>query len=160
MCRTQNVEVLRNLVDSVHDKVEGKLMSSIAVRLVTDTGRDVYHNYKANQVQGRLALSKVHYRATLSPDEQKFYNDHLILSTDTLVSLVLSTSQQSSVQRWHEVRSVRISSSIAHRVVTRQSGYDRLANNMIDHRPFSNASMQYGLQMEGIARKRYSELVS
>ena len=57
----------------------------------------------------------------------KFHEENIQKSEREILDIAISTVDQSKNSVWHEIRSVRITSSKAHRITTRSSGFLDLA---------------------------------
>ena len=75
------------------------------------------------------------------------------------------TLLQSKCEKWFQYRMNRITSSVAHKVFTRQRNFESLVTSLTEPKPHSELpqivkdAMEHGTKYEPIARKKYFELL-
>lgn len=89
----------------------------------------------------------------LSTDEQQFFLKNITCTE--VERIAAETITQGNCSRWYKERSVRISSSVAHRVITRKRSFESLAEQLQKSKSPRVPAILYGTAMEQEAREDF-----
>ncbi|CAF3577960.1 unnamed protein product, partial [Rotaria socialis] len=88
----------------------------------------------------------------------KYYYEKVHLSLHQVTALEQTTRGQSSSERWHEARRMRISGTKVHSICTRKHHFQTLAKSIINNHDQDISYLrpvQHGLLNEEVCRRRY-----
>ncbi|KAK8767572.1 hypothetical protein V5799_005648 [Amblyomma americanum] len=116
MNATVKIQLQEDVERDVHDAVED-IISQAALNADLASVKEVLNwEYK-------LRLCAAAPSATLTALEMQVFSQRLMCSSSEAAMLAAQTIMQGQCARWHEERSVRICSSVAHRIVAGKSGH-------------------------------------
>ncbi|KAH7937168.1 hypothetical protein HPB49_008422 [Dermacentor silvarum] len=97
-----------------------------------------------------LPLYALKEACTLSADEVQFFSTKVEITELQAEIIAAETITQG---KWHQERSSRISSSIAHRILCRKRSFESLAEQLEKAKRFYSPATDYGIAMEPVARQ-------
>lgn len=145
------------LVDSKYGKLpKGSVLSY--QQTVDDDASDIINDRaKKEPPIPPLPEQPIDYLYVLSEAEQK-YQEGIDISAHTSIELERQTVGQGDSKTWHNVRSMRITSSKFKHIVVRQKDFETLALRYTCAKGIQTAAMKRGIVMEPFAAKHYAEI--
>ncbi|XP_042142268.1 uncharacterized protein LOC121833207 [Ixodes scapularis] len=95
----------------------------------------------------------------MTPAEGELYSSKVASTQQGAECIAVDTVLQAGLKRWFSEREIRLSSSIAHRVVARRRPFDTLAQKLLHRKPFAGKSVTYGRKTEGETREAFEKKV-
>ncbi|XP_077552929.1 uncharacterized protein LOC144167585 [Haemaphysalis longicornis] len=103
-----------------------------------------------------LTINRCNLLAMLEQREETYYKTFVKKSVEQIAEIALLTLGQAAVDRWHQERKHRITSTMAHRIKTRRTEFEALAAALASPRPFWAQATTYGRNTEAEARRELS----
>ncbi|XP_077532385.1 uncharacterized protein LOC144162228 [Haemaphysalis longicornis] len=146
---------------AVHDVLENLCaqaafnadLCSVKEVLLRDDSFPLYGTHLGSQIcpsAGSLALTA---------EEKKFFETEVACSQVQAEVIAAETITQGKCARWHKERSLRITSSTAHRIISRKRSFDTLAQQLRNSNVPRVDSIVYGLEMEAQARMDFEKKI-
>ncbi|XP_077542508.1 uncharacterized protein LOC144155127 isoform X2 [Haemaphysalis longicornis] len=125
------------------------------VRSLLGEARETYATMQVASVVP-LTINRCNLLAMLEQREETYYKTFVKKSVEQIAEIALLTLGQAAVDRWHQERKHRITSTMAHRIKTRRTEFEALAAALASPRPFWAQATTYGRNTEAEARRELS----
>ncbi|KAL3198378.1 hypothetical protein MRX96_014205 [Rhipicephalus microplus] len=97
--------------------------------------------------------------AELSDDEREYFSKNITCTEAESRIMAAETMIQGNGSRWHKERALRITSSVAHHVITRKKSFETLAEQLQRSKTPRVPAVLYGTAMEPEARRDFERKV-
>lgn len=151
-CETTR-EVRLAMLDIIGEVCKLELRELLFNLLQQRTKEFEFYAYQAETVNEKTVFRRL--KLCLTPGEKTYMEEYISLNLNQIIDYACTTVSQSSCRLWHNLRRTRISSSIAHRIVTRETNFDKLALQLFNSKFTGNEATKYGNKMENAARSSF-----
>ncbi|KAM7307851.1 uncharacterized protein ISCGN_011487 [Ixodes scapularis] len=163
--------VISDVLSAVFHQIE---LARLQKMITWENCMPVYHVMTVNfESSIALRLVRCNLEEEMTPAERELYSSKVACTQQGAECIAVDTVLQAGSKRhvrfnfsikiydllWFSEREVRLSSSIAHRVVARRRPFDTLAQKLLHRKPFTGKAVTYGRKTEAEAREVFEKKV-